>query len=97
MSGFFDDVLPSMPPAQAGIFRTTMLGVFYFAIAIELVFIVYPIVLLSILLSKSGKAAFEPSSRDDDEDDEDYQDDRERGRSRSRDRDDDDRDDRRRY
>ena len=94
MSGFLDTALPAMPPAQAGIFRTTMVGVFYFAVAIELVLIVYPIVLLSILLSKSGKAAFEPlplREADDYDDEDDYDDRRERFRDRDRPRPDDER------
>ena len=94
MAAFYDQAPPGSPmAAMAGMMK----GGLYFSAIFALVFAAYPIVVLSILLSKSGKAAFEPmpAVADDDYED-DYDDRRERFDDRPR-RDDDrygDRDDR---
>ena len=88
-ASFFDNVLPPPPPGMPNVFRAVMVGALYLTAGLEVVLAVYPIVLLSILLSKSGKAAFEPlppeEKYDDDADDDDDDDDR-RGRFGDRDR-----------
>ena len=54
---------------MAGIMKASL----YTSLIFSTLFAVYPIILLSVLLSKSGKAAFEPLPvRDDDDDDYDY-------------------------
>jgi hypothetical protein len=83
MSAFYDTVLMGTPmAATAGFLK----GILYGTVVFSLVFAVYPIVVLSLLLSKSGKAAFEPAPL---EDEDDYDD--RRGRFEDRPRRDDDR------
>jgi hypothetical protein len=88
MTSFFDQALSKAPPALAGmggVMKASLYGGLIFSTA----FGVYPIVVLCVLLSKSGKAAFGPPPEDDDDDDEeDYDDRRERFGDRPR-RDDD--------
>lgn len=86
MASFYDTVLPGTPLASTAGF---LKGVLYGTVIFSLVFAVYPIVVLSLLLSKSGKAACEPNlRRDHDDDEDDYDDSRERFDDRPR-RDDD--------
>ena len=87
MSAFYDTVLAGTPMAPTAGF---LKGILYGTVVFSLVFAVYPIVVLSLLLSKSGKAAFEETPRDDEDDYEDDYDDR-RGRFDDRPRRDDDR------
>ena len=86
MEAFYDQVLPGSPiAAMAGMMK----GSLYLGVSASFVFAVYPIVVLSILLSKTGKAAFEPMPASADEDyEDDYDDRRERFDDRPR-RDDD--------
>jgi hypothetical protein len=92
MSSFYDQALgsgvPGLPGVSAGVLKASL----YFGLCFWLAFAVYPIVVLSLLLSKSGKAAFGPLVlREADDDEDDYDDRRERfDRDRPR-RDDDDR------
>ena len=75
-SSFIDKTVPAPPPGQPDAVRIGALGVLYLVACVEFLFIAYPIIVLSILLSKSGKAAFEPLPPEEDYDDEDDEDDR---------------------
>ena len=89
MGPIIDQALVNAPPAQRQAMAIGGKVGGYLGGCLPLVFAVYPIVVLSILLSKSGKAAFDPLPREDDYDDkDDYDDRRERFGDRPR-RDDD--------
>jgi hypothetical protein len=91
MSTFFDQALRNNPQVQAGVAAGVKVGL-YGGVCVSALFAAYPIVVLSLLLSKSGKAAFGPLVlREADDDEDDYDDRRDRfDRDRPR-RDDDDR------
>ena len=76
MTSFYDQALANSPPAlqsMAGMMKIGLYGGLFFVA----LFAVYPIIVLSLLLSKSGKASFEPLPPEDDYED-DYDDRRER-------------------
>ncbi len=86
MNSFIDEASSNAPPALQGV-AGVMKATLYAGVIFSMVFAVYPVVVLSILLSKSGKAAFEPLPPEDDyedEDEDDYDDRRDRFDDRDR-------------
>ena len=84
MSSFYDQALANGPQPLQGMAGMMKAGL-YFGLVIAIGFAVYPVIVLSILLSKSGKAAFEPlPPYEDDDYEDDYDDRRERFDDRDR-------------